>query len=141
MSRRPSTSQLILDVSSTSPSRLNYAETANKQNHLKHETNCLIKNTQLYYIKRTDTRRYSVDWNQFDLNQLDPLYHLPPYSPILCRFKITDFLCKHNATILVLMILFGKGCLTGCGLRWYSNVSIRLKQVIQYSCSNIVVPI
>ena len=59
-------------------------------------------------------------------NQLDPFTHLKSYTPIVwCFFVVAQALSDFKtSTILLYVILNGKGRPTGCGLHGYSLVSI-----------------
>ena len=48
--------------------------------------------------------------------------------------QIACALCNHKSTILVCMILNGKGLQTGCGQRRYSHGSVLFNRSIQNSC-------
>ena len=55
------------------------------------------------------------------------LYHLMSYTPI---FKITECLTYHKDTILVDMILNGKGSINDCVVHGYSFISILFPNII-----------
>ena len=56
---------------------------------------------------------------------LDTLYHLELYTPILCGFVVAQTLRDFKTnTILVYIILNGRGSLTGCSLHGNSLVSL-----------------
>ena len=58
-------------------------------------------------------------------NQLESLtIKKNPIHQYCAGFEILGYLCNHKATVLEYIKLNGKSDLTGCGLNWYSLVSI-----------------